>query len=65
MFKRFFVGASADAPREIQLRFEAFNVFNRPHYALPVKQIDADDAGQIREIVGTMREMQVGVKFLF
>jgi hypothetical protein len=57
--KRFFLGGPARARREIQLRLEAFNVFNQPYYALPVARVDAADAGQIREIVGTMREMQI------
>jgi hypothetical protein len=54
--------------KEIQIRLEAFNVFNEAHYAQPsgtVTQVDLPTAGQIRSITGTMREMQLGIKFLF
>ena len=50
---------------EIQVRLEAFNVFNQPHYRQPNAVVDLLDAGRITGIVGTMREMQVGIKFLF
>jgi hypothetical protein len=30
-----------------------------------VTQVDLPTAGQIRSIAGTMREMQLGIKFLF
>ncbi len=64
LFKRFVAGAP-ERRREIQIRLEAFNVFNQPHYANPAATIDLPDAGRITAITGTMREMQVGVKFLF
>jgi hypothetical protein len=64
LFKRFRFD-SAGRQREVQLRIEAFNVFNEPHYAQPSATVDLLDAGRITAIVGTMREMQLGVKFLF
>jgi len=62
LFKRFKLDS---ARREVQLRLEAFNVFNEPHYAQPNSTVDLLQAGRITDIVGTMREMQVGVKILF
>lgn len=64
LFKRFLIGASG-RQHEIQIRLEAFNVFNQPHYASPAATVDLPGAGRITAISGTMREMQVGVKFLF
>ena len=64
LFKRF-TFANAGRDREVQIRIEAFNVFNEPHYAQPSATVDLLDAGRITAIVGTMREMQLGVKFLF
>jgi hypothetical protein len=64
LFKRFrFEGPTRR--NEIQIRLEAFNVFNQPHYRQPNATVDLLDAGRITGIVGTMREMQLGVKFLF
>lgn len=64
LFKRFrFDGARRRS--EIQIRIEAFNVFNEPHYRQPNATVDLLDAGKITGIVGTMREMQVGIKYLF
>ena len=51
--------------REVQIRLEAFNVFNEAHYAAPEARVDLPTAGQIRSITGTMREMQIGIKLLF
>jgi hypothetical protein len=62
LFKRFKLDR---ARREVQLRLEAFNVFNEPHYAQPNSTVDLLQAGHITDIVGTMREMQVGLKILF
>lgn len=64
LFKRLLIGAPGRR-HEIQIRLEAFNVFNEPHYAGPAATVDLPDAGRITAIRGTMREMQVGVKFLF
>jgi hypothetical protein len=64
LFKRFRLN-NGGRSREIQIRLEAFNVFNEPHYAQPNATVDLLQAGRITRIVGTMREMQLGVKFLF
>jgi hypothetical protein len=64
LFKRFRWDAGGRS-RELQIRLEAFNVFNQPHYAQPNATVDLLQAGRITAIVGTMREMQLGVKLLF
>jgi hypothetical protein len=64
LFKRFHLDGTRHR-REIQLRLEAFNVFNEPHYAQPNATVDLLQAGRITAIVGTMREMQLGVKVIF
>ena len=64
LFKRFRFD-SGGRQREVQIRIEAFNVFNEPHYAQPSATVDQLEAGRIMAIVGTMREMQLGLKFLF
>jgi len=64
LFKRFTVDRTGRR-REVQIRLEAFNVFNEPHYAQPSATVDLLQAGRITAIVGTMREMQLGVKVIF
>ena len=64
LFKRFLFSGLGGG-NEIQIRLEAFNVFNQPHYQNPDPTVDLPRGGQIFGINGTMREMQVGVKFLF
>lgn len=64
LFKRFLLPQLAGGS-EIQLRLEAFNVFNQPHYQQPDATVDLPRGGRILGIVGTMRELQLGVKFLF
>jgi hypothetical protein len=64
LFKRFRFDRAPRA-REVQIRIEAFNVFNEAHYAQPNATVDLLDAGRITAIVGTMRELQLGLKFLF
>jgi hypothetical protein len=54
----------------LQFRVEAFNLFNRVNFDLPSNsddgsQIDAPNAGQIRGIVGTAREIQMALKLIF
>ena len=56
--------------RRLQFRLEAFNVLNRANFALPANTVFnsrglAEDVGEITGIVGTARQMQVGVKFEF
>lgn len=64
LFKRFLFDRLGRR-NEIQLRLEAFNVFNQPHYQTPDATVDLPRGGRILGITGTMREMQLGVKFLF
>ena len=64
LFKRFQFNGPARR-NEIQVRIEAFNIFNEPHYRQPNATVDLLDAGRITGIVGTMREMQIGIKYLF
>jgi carboxypeptidase family protein len=64
LFKRFRF-ADAGRTHEIQIRLEAFNVFNEPHYQQPNATVDLLQAGTIAGIRGTMREMQLGLKVLF
>jgi hypothetical protein len=64
LFKRFTFDGRGRR-RELQIRLEAFNVFNEPHYDQPNATVDLLQAGRIMGIVGTMREMQVGIKVLF
>ncbi len=64
LFKRFALDRRGRR-RELQIRIEAFNIFNEPHYAQPNATVDLLQAGRITAIVGTMREMQMGLKVLF
>lgn len=64
LFKRFLF-ERLGRRNEVQLRLEAFNVFNQPHYRTPDATVDLPRGGRILGITGTMREMQAGVKFLF
>ena len=56
--------------RRLQLRFEGFNILNRANFALPANTVFSaagrvEDAGEITNIVGTARQIQLGVKFTF
>lgn len=53
-----------------QLRFEVFNLLNRANFGLPARTVfnsrgRVESAGEITSIVGTARQMQLGVKFDF
>ena len=65
---------------QLQLRLEAFNVFNHRNYGNPgfgftqgantsaasiVSGTPNATAGQIADIVGTMRQIQLGAKLIF
>ena len=61
-------------PRQsVQIRLEAFNVLNRPNYAVPSGRIAFTNAagdvapnwGRITSTVTTSRQVQIGAKYLF
>jgi outer membrane receptor protein involved in Fe transport len=64
-------GLKLSENRTVQLRFEVFNLLNRANFALPNAGLfNADgtysaDAGRITSTVGTPRQMQLGVKFVW
>ena len=58
--------------RNLQLRFEVFNLLNRANFALPTREIFnandftyRSDAGRITSTVGTPRQMQLGAKIVW
>jgi hypothetical protein len=51
--------------RSLELRADAFNVFNHENLALPASTIDVSGAGQITAIQVPMRQMQFGLHFVF
>lgn len=50
---------------EVELRIEAFNVFNSPHFGLPVAAVDDPRFGSISSTAGANRTLQLGVKVYF
>jgi hypothetical protein len=50
---------------ELELRIEAFNVFNRPQFGLPIAAVDDPRFGSISTTAGDNRTLQVGVKLYF
>src|SRR5262249_50938186 len=50
---------------DLELRIEAFNVFNRPQFGLPIAAVDDPRFGSISTTAGENRTLQVGVKFYF
>ncbi len=51
--------------RELQLRFETFNVFNHMDLGNPVTRIDQPNPGRITSISHPPRQMQFGARFVF
>ncbi len=56
--------------RRLQFRLEVFNILNRANFGLPASTVFnsnglAEDVGEITSIVGTARQVQLGVKFEF
>ena len=49
----------------LELRAEAFNLFNHPQYAFPDTTITDPGYGQITGTRLDAREVQLGLKFLF
>ena len=50
---------------KIEFRFEAFNLFNRPHFGLPVLSIGNRNAGVIGGTAQDNRQLQFSLKLLF
>ena len=59
--RRFGLGES----RELQLRFEAFNLLNHPVFGNPVANMNSSNFGKIQTQVGDGRTLQAAVKFTF
>jgi hypothetical protein len=51
--------------RSLELRADAFNVFNHPNLGMPANYIDQQGAGQITSLQIAMRQMQFGLHFQF
>jgi hypothetical protein len=51
--------------RSLEIRADAFNVFNHVKLGLPDSTIDAEGAGQITHVQVAMRQMQFGLHFQF
>ena len=50
---------------ELELRIEAFNLLNTPHFGLPVAAVDDRRFGSISTTQGENRTLQLGVKLYF
>jgi hypothetical protein len=51
--------------RSLEIRADAFNVFNHPNWGMPNSQVDVSNAGQITYLQTAMRQMQFGLHFKF
>jgi outer membrane receptor protein involved in Fe transport len=51
--------------KELQLRFEAFNVFNHMDLGNPLTRIDQPNTGRITTISHMPRQLQLGLRFVF
>ncbi len=49
----------------LQLRLEAFNLFNHPQFNYPNQTVGSGQVGQITSIVGTPRNLQAALRFEF
>ncbi|HEX6622514.1 MAG TPA: hypothetical protein VF064_02295, partial [Pyrinomonadaceae bacterium] len=49
----------------LQLRFEAFNVFNRANFAPPELRAFTPSFGRIRSTVTSSRQLQLGLRLSF
>ena len=49
----------------VQLRFEAYNLFNHVNFANPVGDVASANFGRVTAIRGNSRLLQLGAKFIF
>lgn len=61
LFKNFRLAERA----KLQLRWEVFNVFNRPNFQIPQHLLETSDTGRLRQTSNEAREMQFAVKLIF
>lgn len=50
---------------KLQLRWEVFNVLNRPNFQIPQYLLETSDTGQLRQTSNEAREMQFAIRFTF
>jgi hypothetical protein len=51
--------------RDLELRWEVFNMFNTPQFGLPERNINSTAVGRITTLAGDPRVMQLALKFNF
>jgi len=51
--------------RDLEFRWEVFNVFNTPQFGLPDRNLSGTAAGRISTLAGDARVMQFALKFNF
>jgi hypothetical protein len=51
--------------KNLQLRFDSFNVLNHPNYGNPVAGLNSSSAGRIQSQSGDSRTLQLALKFSF
>jgi len=51
--------------RDLELRWEVFNMFNTPQFGLPERNINSTAVGRITSLAGDPRVMQLALKFNF
>jgi len=56
---------SLGATRSLELRLEAFNLFNNFNWGIPITNYDSGSFGQINSIGGDPRIIQFGIKYGF
>jgi hypothetical protein len=49
----------------LQLRAEAFNIFNHPNFQVPVFFLDRTDVARVTSTANEGRELQFAIKLLF